>query len=113
MLRKSLWVLSAFILVVQGKEWKLFIILFFDIFQNIFSISYLNRKVYIVSTYFVRIELISCDESPLSITFCHKKLLDDKRDEIFLLMFFSLRDKLVGCAIICIETIACQLTLVS
>ena len=72
-------------------------------------------KVFIVSIYFVRIALISCDESPLSIIFCHKKLqLDDRRDEIFLLMFFfSLWDKLVGCAIICIETIACQLTLVS
>ena len=28
-----------------------------------------------------------------------KKMLDDKGDEIYLLIFFSLRDKLVGCAI--------------
>ena len=45
MLRKSLWVLSAFILVVQGKKWKLFIILFFDIFRYIFSISYKEKFI--------------------------------------------------------------------
>ena len=65
----------------------------FSIFAEanaVYALQYLktHRKVYIVSTYFVRIALISCEESPLSITFCHKKLLDDKRDEIFLLMFF-------------------------
>ena len=45
MLRKSLWVLSAFILVVQGKKWKLLIILFIDIFRYIFTISYTEKFI--------------------------------------------------------------------
>ena len=48
---------------------------------------FIRRKVYI-HTYFVRLALISCDESPLAITFCHKRLLDDKRNEIFFVEFF-------------------------